>query len=521
MRIPKRIQEHREGRRKVTLSKRLFRVISVILLLVLVAIIFATEKGLEGLYLISAGLATWRASDAVELAYDRSPQTLMDQLDEVESDYDVGLEILLPNGGLVYATYYRGEMDNGPYTTDSIVIPEESRRKYDVIDDADNFGDSFHFELWRLGHEPSSNEYLVFIRQFSSGLTMHVYRLRSPVDTNARIAVVFIAVLTMILLSIALTLIFIFVNRTTKPLIEMSRVTQDMSKLDFTQKCEPSNVEEIDQLSQSINDMGQSLETALADLSRQNEKLQQDIEQERTIEQLRSAFINGVSHELKTPIAIISGYAEGVEAFLEAGDAEKASAYCRTIRSETDRMNNLVLKLLEIIKYESGDYQPVAENFRISDIFDDWFLRNEKILSEKKIFVENLTDPSFIGHADTFMVATVASNYLSNAVSHAEGEKRITVNTERVGNVFRVSVFNTGKPIADKDIHKIWDSFYRADKSMSRAQGRFGLGLAVVVSIQRLQNMEYGVRNEPDGVTFWFDIEASDADLPDGEVAAT
>ena len=89
------------------------------------------------------------------------------------------------------------------------------------------------------------------------------------------------------------------------------------------------------------------------------------------------------------------------------------------------------------------------------------------------------------------------------------------------GTRFRVSVFNTGKPIADKDIHKIWDSFYRADKSMSRAQGRFGLGLAVVVSIQRLQNMEYGVRNEPDGVTFWFDIEASDADLPDGEVAAT
>ena len=111
------------------------------------------------------------------------------------------------------------------------------------------------------------------------------------------------------------------------------------------------------------------------------------------------------------------------------------------------------------------------------------------------------------GEGDSIILASVINNYLSNAVSHVKAPNIIRVYAQETDTAYRVCVFNTGLPIADKDIDKIWNSFYRADKSMSRSQGRFGLGLAIVASIQKLHGQGYGVKNQADGVHFWFDIK--------------
>ena len=233
-------------------------------------------------------------------------------------------------------------------------------------------------------------------------------------------------------------------------------------------------------------------------IQEKNRKLQDDIEQEKTIDNLRKVFISGVSHELKTPIAIIQGYAEGLEVFLET-DPEAAKKYCATIISETNRMNSLVMKLLEIIKYE---------HFNLKETADSWFERNAELLKEKGITAVNEIDDSFIAYGDTFIIPTVVNNYISNAVSHVDGKMIIRVDAKEIsGDRYRVSVFNTGEQIAPKDIDHIWDSFYRADKAMSRSQGRFGLGLAIVAAIQNLHGQAYGVVNHNDGVEFWFDVK--------------
>ena len=169
-------------------------------------------------------------------------------------------------------------------------------------------------------------------------------------------------------------------------------------------------------------------------------------------------------------------------------------------------MNDLTMKLLDITKYESGAYQLMYENFNLKQLIGEWFDRNSKILKDKGISTSNEINADYIARGDSFILSTVVNNYLSNAVSHVSGENIITASAEDFGDKYRVYIYNTGENIAERDIDKIWNSFYRADKSLSRSQGRFGLGLAIVAAIQKLHGHDYGVENMPDGVRFWFDV---------------
>ena len=169
-------------------------------------------------------------------------------------------------------------------------------------------------------------------------------------------------------------------------------------------------------------------------------------------------------------------------------------------------MNDLTMKLLDITKYESGAYQLMYGNFNLKELIGEWFDRNSKILSDKGISAINDINENYIARGDSFILSTVVNNYLSNAASHVGGKNIISASAEDFGNRYRIYIYNTGENIAEKDIDKIWNSFYRADKSLSRSQGRFGLGLAIVAAIQKLHGHDYGVENMPDGVRFWFDV---------------
>jgi signal transduction histidine kinase len=178
--------------------------------------------------------------------------------------------------------------------------------------------------------------------------------------------------------------------------------------------------------------------------------------------------------------------------------------------TESVRMNDMIMKLLEITKYSSGAYEPARETFALRPFVQEWFDRNEALLEDKGITYENTVPENVFGNGDKLILESVLNNYLSNAVSHAEGEKRLRAYCSETETAWRVCIFNTGKPIAAKDIDKIWDSFYRADKSLSRSQGRFGLGLSIVAAIQDLHGEDYGVNNLLTGVEFWFDIKKAE-----------
>ncbi len=500
--------EKKRQKTKINLSSKLIRMIAIIMAFFMLTIIFTTYKGLDWVYLGYAAVRTVFAAREIEEAYINEAEDFILRMDSVEREYEVNIEIYAENGDFVYASSYKGEMSIPPYDEKTIILPDSEKKNYTMTTDLGSTSDnSFNLSQDLSSTQKVATTYLVGTWNTESGITIKIFKLKSAADTSTLIAVIFISAVSMILLIIALIITTIFVRQATKPLEEMSRITKDMSKLDFSRKCKPGNIAEISELSDSINEMSESLENALIDLHEKNRKLQDDIEQEKTIDQLRQVFISGVSHEMKTPIAIIQGYAEGLKLFLET-DPEAASKYCDTIISETDRMNNLVMKLLEIIKYESGEYQLLNEAFTLREVIDSWLERNAEILKEKNITAINNIDPKFTAYGDTFIIPTVVNNYLSNAVSHVRGKMVIEISAREInGNRYRVSVFNTGRLIASKDIDHVWDSFYRADKSMSRSQGRFGLGLAIVAAIQKLHKQEYGVINHKDGVEFWFDVE--------------
>lgn len=286
----------------------------------------------------------------------------------------------------------------------------------------------------------------------------------------------------------------------------MSRITEKMSNMDFSERLDVKTRDEIGELSSSINNLSSSLDTTLQDLNEKNKKLQDDIEKKQTLDELRKEFISSISHELKTPIAIVRGYAEGAELMLQSGDAQGASEYCDIIIKESDKMNALVYELLELSRFEIGDSRLECEEFSLYEFIED-YINSEKIVFEDKgISFSSEISKDIKCYGDVMKLSMVLNNYISNAVSHAEGEKIIKITCEEKDGKTRLNVFNTGKQISDEDIGKIWDSFYRADKSRSRKEGRFGLGLSIVSAIQNLHGNEYGVYNSQNGVTFWFDI---------------
>ncbi len=499
--------------RKKSITRKIFSRITLILMFALVLPIMAYDQLPEPVYLLLPGVRMWIASDEMMEAYGTSHEFTL-AVNAVETGYDAKVEIYNADSQLIYSTNYAPEMTGDLVfpLSKAPVIDNKYKTNYERVN-----SDSIEVghRGFDIGHYQSAGievDFLIHNQYTETGERICIIMQTSALSSNTRIVILIMSAITIILLLLSLCIIGLALARITKPIKDMVRITDKMSKLDFSEKLPPTKVLEISELSDKINTMSDTLDEALTDLQIKNKKLQEDIENERTLENLRQVFISGVSHELKTPIAIIQGYAEGAMTFIES-DPAAAAEYCRIIMDESVRMNNMVMKLLEITKYDSGAYVPTNEVFSIHDMIAAWIEKESSLLAEKGIEAVNEVPASFIGEGDSIILASVVNNYLSNAVSHVKQPNIIRVYAEDNDTSYRVSVFNTGLPIADKDIDKIWNSFYRADKAMSRSQGRFGLGLAIVASIQKLHGQGYGVENKPDGVRFWFDIKKADNEL--------
>jgi signal transduction histidine kinase len=495
----------KKHRKKSSVSAILFRSIATVFVIGIAIVVIADSRMVNYVYLLKTGFDLWTSADIIESAYN-DPSKFYETLREVELNNDISVEIFGPADNIVYTTSY-----NGPYIplpfSENDTIGDQYRRRFKITDSGfQNTG--FHFDLREDGSGRVKREYLVFVRDLRNGGRLELYKLKNELDDVARIGIIFISSLSTIMVTLMLFVIARLIKRFTDPLKEMCRITDNMSKLDFSQKVGEMRGEEIDRLARSINAMSDSLNEALTDLQAKNQKLQDDIEKEHTLDHLRKIFLTGVSHELKTPIAIIQGYSEGLSVFARE-DADMAIEYANIIKSEAERMNQMIMKLIEIIKYDSGEYVPNYESFNVYELIDDWFVRSKAQLADKGVFIINEIPRDVTGYGDIIILGSVVNNYLSNALSHVEdlGEGRIIrANLEDRGDIWRIYLFNSGQHITDKDIGKIWTSFYRADKAMSRAAGRSGLGLALVAAIQKLHHMEYGVENVQGGVRFWFDV---------------
>ena len=260
----------------------------------------------------------------------------------------------------------------------------------------------------------------------------------------------------------------------------------------------------------SINTLSDKLEETIKELKQNNIELEKDIEERSKIDEMRKQFISDVSHELKTPIALIQGYAEGLVDNV-ATDEESKKFYSEVILDEANKMDKLVKRLLELMKLEYGDRKFNDHVFNLTEVINE-VIRNCKVmLEEKDIQVEFKEKEEIKVYADDFYIEQVIMNYFTNAIKNAQevnGKNRIIISVKKSKNPekLRVSVFNTGENISEENLTRIWTRFYKVDSSRNRANGGTGIGLALVKAVMTQYNSSYGVKNKVDGVEFYFEI---------------
>ncbi len=290
------------------------------------------------------------------------------------------------------------------------------------------------------------------------------------------------------------------------------RSAKKMSNLDFSQKYRITDAgDEINNLGKSINAMSEKLEKTIKQLRKTNLELERDIEEKSKIDEMRKSFISDVSHELKTPIALIQGYSEGLLENVNS-DEESRKFYAEVIQDETNKMDKLVKQLLELMKLEYGKREFNDAKFNIVELEKEVVRKSKVMLEEKEIKVEFETPEEVNVIADDFYIEQVISNYLTNAIKNIKevNNKKIikienSVNVEQ-GKV-RIKVFNTGDNIPEEHMQKIWNRFYKIDESRNRTDGGTGIGLSFVKAVMNNYQNSYGVINKDDGVEFYFELE--------------
>jgi len=308
--------------------------------------------------------------------------------------------------------------------------------------------------------------------------------------------------------------IWIITEKFTRPIEKLDKIARNISKLDFSEEYELLGTDdEIDNLGKSINELSSELENTIGKMKKDNIDLERDIEKKSKIDEMRKQFVSDVSHELKTPISLIQGYAEGLVENVNS-DEENKNFYANVILDEANKMDKLVKRLLELMKLEYDEINFNDTNFDIVELINETIRISKVKLQEENIEVCFEEHDSIYVFADDFYIEQVVSNYFTNAIKNVKevnGKKQIKISIEKSeeqGKV-RISVFNTGKHISDENLERIWNRFYKADTARSRVKGGTGIGLALVKAIMSKYNNSYGVENVEDGVEFYFELNYS------------
>ncbi len=334
---------------------------------------------------------------------------------------------------------------------------------------------------------------LVYVRRLSDGSYLILQRALKGVQDSVAIANRFYAMTGLALLLVGVLIVSLAARRATKPIREMSEVAEGMARLDFSRRVGTSRRDEIGTLGRSVDRLSERLSTSL-------DELKADVER-------RKELVRNLSHELKTPISVVKGYAEGLRNGVAEGDAERERRYCDVISDECDRMDALVREMLSLSMLESGGSEMNRARFDLTATVRRAGERLAPAMAEKGVaFAVEAAGPVPV-EADEEWVGRAVTNYLVNAMNHADGERRVVATVEaRPGGGVRLAVFNTGAPIPAGELDRIWEVFHTIDRARSRESGGHGIGLSVVRLVASLHGGACAAENVEGGVRFTLDL---------------
>lgn len=386
---------------------------------------------------------------------------------------------------------------NIEYTSISQKINVDEKRlskeiKQLILDNEKKLSNKFVYYIDEKSNDEKTK--LVFVSKMSNGEVIILRKPFKSIHESVSIANQFYMFAGIIVIIIGGIFILIFSIKITRPIIEMSKVAEDISNLEFDKHININSKDEIGKLGESINKISEKLCTSI-------NELKEDVER-------RKQLVRNMSHELKTPIGIIKGYAEGLK-FGVADDKEKMQKYCSVLVEECDRMDKLILELLNHSMMEVGMVKLNITSFDVYEFISKIIDRFKPIFIDKGIEFDLKCINNYIISADRDMLEKAVNNFITNAIDHVEGRNFIQLTVEEEEKGIKISVFNTGSHIQEKDLEKIWDVYYKVDKARSRKYGGHGLGLAIVKLIVQLHGGSTKVENVNEGVIFSLEIPNS------------
>lgn len=483
---------------------KLFMTLSLVILLIIIFLILVNNFVLGRFYLYSKRQTLKSVYRTVNDYYNNDKsENFEEKLEQIaiQNNFD----ILIRNNENV--NIYTSNKDF--YSTFGQMNEMTSRFNIGVgelIEKSDNF------VIKKIKDSKNGITYILLSSTLDNGYLLYIRIPISSIQESVKISNNFLYLMAGFAILIAAVIVSYVSRKFTDPILELNDIAKKMSNLDFSHKYRIKDVDdEINNLGRSINVMSDKLERTINQLRNSNIELEKDIEEKSKIDEMRKSFISDVSHELKTPIALIQGYSEGLLENVNT-DEESRKFYAEVILDETNKMDKLVKQLLELMKLEYGKRQFNDKKFNIVEVEKEVVRKSKVMLEEKKVKIEfNLSEEINV-FADDFYIEQVISNYITNAIKHVkeiDGKKVISivneVNIEK--NKVRVKIFNTGENIAEEHINRIWNRFYKVDESRNRTDGGTGIGLSFVKAIMNNYGNRYGVTNKDDGVEFYFDLD--------------
>lgn len=483
---------------------KLFMTLSLVILLIIIFLILVNNFVLGRFYLYSKRQTLKSVYRTVNDYYNNDKsENFEEKLEQIaiQNNFD----ILIRNNENV--NIYTSNKDF--YSTFGQMNEMTSRFNIGVgelIEQSDNF------VIKKIKDSKNGITYILLSSTLDNGYLLYIRIPISSIQESVKISNNFLYLMAGFAILIAAVIVSYVSRKFTDPILELNDIAKKMSNLDFSHKYRIKDVDdEINNLGRSINVMSDKLERTINQLRNSNIELEKDIEEKSKIDEMRKSFISDVSHELKTPIALIQGYSEGLLENVNT-DEESIKFYAEVILDETNKMDKLVKQLLELMKLEYGKRQFNDKKFNIVEVEKEVVRKSKVMLEEKKVKIEfNLSEEINV-FADDFYIEQVISNYITNAIKHVkeiDGKKVISivneVNIEK--NKVRVKIFNTGENIAEEHINRIWNRFYKVDESRNRTDGGTGIGLSFVKAIMNNYGNRYGVTNKEDGVEFYFDLD--------------
>ena len=482
---------------------KLFFTMCIIIAVIVLCLIGINNVVLESFYLYSKTNTVRDVYDKINDYYNsNSTSSIEEELKRIAFNNSFDIFIETDQNIIIFST------DRDFISTINMVVDNqnfENNRNLIYSDDK--------VEIRRIDDTENNINYILLAGTLDNGYSLYIRIPAVPIEQSVRISNQALILIGFIIVIISAFIASYVSKKFTAPILQLNDITNKMAKFDFSQKYRIVDTDdEINELGKNINTMSDKLERTIKQLRENNSELEKDIEEKSKIDEMRKQFISDVSHELKTPIALIQGYAEGLIENVNTDD-ESRKFYAEVILDESNKMDTLVKQLLELMKLEYGKREFNNEEFDIVELINEVIRKCKVMIEEKNITIKFEENSPVIVNADDFYIEQVLTNYFTNAIKHAKevnGIKQIKIKIEKnkETNKIRISVFNTGDNIAEEHLNKIWGRFYKEDTSRNRNDGGTGIGLALVKAIMNNYQNDYGVINKENGVEFYFELDS-------------